>query len=57
LTAVRHHSGLKACDERLRAAGQAAKVALTARMRTLLTLVNAMVNHRTHGPAKTAYTS
>jgi hypothetical protein len=57
LTAVRHHSGLKACDERLRAASQAAKVALTARMRTLLTLVNAMVNHRTHGPAKTAYTS
>jgi transposase len=48
LTAVRHHSVLKAFYTRLRAAGTAAKVALTARMRKRLTLVNAMVKHRTH---------
>jgi transposase len=57
LAAVRHHPVLKAFDERLRAAGKAAKVALTASMRTLLTLVNAMINHRTRGQAKTAETS
>jgi hypothetical protein len=31
----------------LRAAGEAAKVALTARMRKLLTTLNAMVKHKT----------
>jgi transposase len=54
LTAVRHNSALKAFDERLRAAGKAAKVALTASMRKLLTILNAMVKHRTHWQEKTA---
>jgi transposase len=38
----------KAFDARLRAAGKAAKVALTACMRKLLTILNAMVTH--HAP-------
>jgi transposase len=37
----------KAFYERLRAAGKAAKVALTACMRKLLTILNAMVKHHT----------
>jgi transposase len=57
LTAVRHHAVLKTFYERLRAAGKAAKVALTARMRKLLTIVNAMVKHRTRWQEKTAETS
>jgi transposase len=36
---------LKAFYERLRAAGKAAKVALTAWMRKLLTILNAMMKH------------
>jgi transposase len=47
LAAVRHHPVLKACDERLRAVGNAPKVALTACMRKLLTILNAMLKHRT----------
>jgi transposase len=47
LAAVRHHPVLKAFDERLRAVGKAPKVALTAWMRKLLTLRNAMLKHRT----------
>ena len=47
LGAVRHNPGLKPFDERLRAAGKAAKVALTACMRKLLTILHAMVNHHT----------
>ena len=54
LTAVRHHPVLKAFYERLRAAGKAAKVALTASLRKRLTILNAMVNHRTRWQAKTA---
>jgi transposase len=57
LTAVRHNAVLKAFYERLRAAGKAAKVALTASMHKLLTILNAMVNHRTPWPEKTAETS
>jgi transposase len=57
LTAVRHNAVLKAFYERLRAAGKAAKVALTASMRQRLTILNAMVNHRTPWPEKTAETS
>ena len=47
LVAVRYHPGLKAFYARLRAAGQAAKVALTACRRKLLTILNAMVKHHT----------
>jgi transposase len=38
---------LKAFYDRLRAAGKVAKVALTACMRKLLTILNAMVKHHT----------
>jgi transposase len=47
LAAVRHNAALKAFDERLRALGKAPKVALTACMRTLLTILNAMLKHQT----------
>jgi transposase len=46
LVAVRYNPGLNRFDERLRTAGNAAKVALTACMRTLLTRLNAMVKHQ-----------
>jgi transposase len=44
--AVRYNPVLKVFYERLRTAGQAAKVALTACRRKLLTIVNAMVKHQ-----------
>ena len=47
LVATRHHPVIKAFDERLCAAGTANKVALTACMRKLLTILNAMLKHRT----------
>jgi transposase len=47
LVAVRHTPVLKAFYERLCAAGKAQKVALTACMRKLLTILNAMVKHQT----------
>jgi transposase len=47
LVAVRSNPVLKALYQRLRAAGQVAKVALRACMRTLLTMLNAMVTHQT----------
>ena len=47
LVAVRHNAVLKAFYERLCAAGKAKKVALTACMRKLLTILNAMVKHQT----------
>jgi hypothetical protein len=47
LVAVRYNPVLKACYERLRAVGKAAKVALTACMRKLWTILNAMVKHHT----------
>jgi transposase len=47
LAAVRHNPVLKAFDERLRAVGKAPKVALTACMRKLLTMLNAMLKHWT----------
>jgi transposase len=47
LVAVRDNPVLKGFDERLRTAGKAAKVALTACMRKLLTILNAMVTHQT----------
>jgi transposase len=47
LAAVRHNSVLKACYERLRAIGNAPKVALTACMRKLWTILHAMLKHQT----------
>jgi transposase len=47
LAAVRHHAALKAFYARLRAVGKAPKGALTACMRQLLTLRNAMLKHQT----------
>ena len=47
LAAGRHHSVLTAFDERLRAVGKAPKVAFTACMRKLLTMLNAMLKHQT----------
>jgi transposase len=47
LAAVRHNSVLQAFSERLRAVGKAPKGALTACMRKLLTILNAMLNHQT----------
>jgi transposase len=47
LVAVRHNPVLKAFYQRLRAAGKAPKVALVACMRKLLTILNAMLKHRT----------
>jgi transposase len=47
LAAVRHNSVLKAFYERLRAVGKAPKVALTACMRKLLTMLNARLKHGT----------
>jgi transposase len=45
LTAKRHNPVLRTFYERLIAAGKATKVALTAVMRKLLTIINAMVRH------------
>lgn len=47
LVAARHNRVLKAFYQRLRQAGKAPKVALTACMRKLLTIVNAMLKQRT----------
>ena len=46
LVAVRYHPVLKAFSQRLCTAGKAKKVALTACMRKLLTILNAMVKHQ-----------
>jgi transposase len=45
--AVRHNPVLKAFYERWRSVGKAPKVALTACMRKLLTILHAMLKHRT----------
>jgi transposase len=47
LVAVRHNPALRAFYERLRRAGKLPKVALTACMRKLLTILNAMLKHQT----------
>jgi transposase len=47
LVAVRYNPVLKTFDNRLRAAGKAAKVALTACMRKLLTILNTMLKYHT----------
>jgi len=49
LAAVRWNPVLKAFYQRLRAVGKAPKVALVACMRKLLTILNAMLKHRTPG--------
>jgi transposase len=46
LVAVRYNPGLKVFYNRLRAAGKPAKVALTACMRKLFTILNAMIKHQ-----------
>lgn len=47
LVAVRHNPALQTFYERLRHAGKVPKVALTACMRKLLTILNAILKHRT----------
>jgi transposase len=47
LVATRYNLRIKAFDERLLAAGKVKKVALTACMRKFLTILNAMLMHRT----------
>jgi transposase len=47
VVAARHNPSIKAFYQRLRTAGKAPKVALVACMRKLLTMLNAMVKHRT----------
>jgi len=47
VVAVRHNPVLSAFYQRLRAAGKAPKLALTACMRKLLTILNAMLKHHT----------
>jgi transposase len=49
VAAVRHNPVLTAFDARRRAVGKAPKVALTAGMRTLVTMLNARLNHRPPG--------
>ena len=46
LTAIRHNAVIKTFYERLRHTGKPFKVAITAAMRKLLTILNAMVAHR-----------
>ena len=47
VAAIRVNPRLRACYQRLRAAGKPPKVALTACMRKLLVLCNAVCQHRT----------
>ena len=47
LSAIRWNPVIQAYYQRLRAAGKAAKVAITACMRKLLTILNAMLQHKT----------
>ena len=47
LVATRHNPTLRACYERLLAADKAKKVALTACMRKLLTICNAIIKSNT----------
>ena len=50
--ATRDHPRINACYARLWAAGQVKPVALTACMRTFLTILNAMLAHRTPWPSQ-----
>jgi len=51
LSGVRFNPALRSLYCRLRAAGKPAKVALVAAMRKLITILNAMLKHRTHWSA------
>ncbi len=53
LVAARYNPVIKAFYRRLRQAGKPAKVALTACMRKLLTILNAMLKHHTPWRAAT----
>jgi transposase len=57
LVAVRHNPVLKAFYDHLRIAGNPAKGALTACMRQLLTMLNAMLTHQTPWQENYALTS
>ena len=46
LAAIRCHPSIKACYQRLRAAGKKPKVAIVACMHKLLTILNAMLTHK-----------
>lgn len=56
LVATRHNPPIRALYGRLRAAGKPPKVALVACMRKLLTILNALVAHRTRWSADAAFT-
>jgi transposase len=52
LTAIRHNPRIRTFYQRLRTTGHPGKVALTAAMRKLLTMLNAMLrDHRPWQPA------
>lgn len=55
LVAVRHNPVIRAFYERLLQAGKGKKVALTACMRKLLTILNAMMKHQTSWQTEYAY--
>lgn len=57
LVATRYNPVIRAFYQRLCAAGKAKKVALTACMRKLLTMLNAMIKHRSPWGNHVAYTS
>lgn len=56
LSATKHNSVIRAFYENLKEAGKTAKVALTACMRKLLTILNAMVKHQRAWDETYAYT-
>ena len=57
LVATRHNAVIRAFYARLCAAGKAKKVALTACMRKVLTILNAMLKHRTMWNANHSFTT
>ena len=57
LSASRHNPVIRACYQRLLAAGKPKKVALTACMRKLLVILNAMLKHHTPWDERTAQLS
>jgi len=57
LVATRYNPVIRAFYQRLCAAGKAKKVALTACMRKLLTMLNAMFKHRSPWGKNLAYPS
>jgi transposase len=57
LVASRHNGVIRAFYQRLRSAGKAPKVALVACMRKLLTILNAMIKHKTRWSESSLQTS